>query len=411
MTATIEDATRGIAVPAATATKTGKPTNQRLYVLDLLRFSAAIMVLGYHLIPIVEFVYGVDADAYFGRLIAQGFRYGWMGVHLFFIISGFVICMSSWGRSASEFFISRVTRLMPAYVLAVLLTTALLTLWWPAAERPSPVAVLANLTMVQGLLGVPNIDTVYWTLLVELKFYLLFAIVVRLGLTYRRVVAFCLLWTTASLLVQVKNIGILSTVLEPTYTYFFVAGIVLYLMHRFGPNPLLWGMLVASWIFSTNSLRIVFAEHQVPMRFNVALVLLTVFFAVMTAIALGWFSWLRWRGSTTIGALTYPVYLVHFFLAYAILRKLHGRLPDAVLLVLTVATVLAVGYVIHRLVEQPVGRALRTSLRRAFADIRRADGVEPERRTDEPVVAGRAAGPSTFTGSFDGADRLPERAD
>jgi peptidoglycan/LPS O-acetylase OafA/YrhL len=39
---------------------------------------------------------------------------GWTGVYLFFLISGFVICMSAWGRSVGQFAASRITRLFPA---------------------------------------------------------------------------------------------------------------------------------------------------------------------------------------------------------------------------------------------------------------------------------------------------------
>jgi peptidoglycan/LPS O-acetylase OafA/YrhL len=40
--------------------------------------------------------------------------------------------------------------------------------------------------MTQDALHVAKVDGVYWTLFVELKFYVLFSIVVFLGLTYRR---------------------------------------------------------------------------------------------------------------------------------------------------------------------------------------------------------------------------------
>src|SRR5205814_249119 len=82
-----------------------------------------------------------------------------------------------WGRTLSEFFVSRVSRLVPAYVFAVLLTSAVLTLWPYAHNRPDAARVLYHTTMMEQFLNVPWIDTVYWTLFVELKFYLLFSIV------------------------------------------------------------------------------------------------------------------------------------------------------------------------------------------------------------------------------------------
>ena len=61
--------------------------------------------------------------------------------------------------------------------------------------------VAANLTMLQNPLGVHDIDPSYWTLAVELRFYLLFAIVLAIGVTYRRVVYFCVVWLAVSVFV------------------------------------------------------------------------------------------------------------------------------------------------------------------------------------------------------------------
>ena len=77
----------------------------------------------------------------------------------------------------------RVTRIMPAYLFAVLFTAGLLALWPLRDGRPEPSHVLLHLTFLQPFLKVPAFDIVYWTLFVELRFYLLFAILVWFGLT------------------------------------------------------------------------------------------------------------------------------------------------------------------------------------------------------------------------------------
>lgn len=45
------------------------------------------------------------------------------------MVSGFVICMSAWGRSVGDFAVSRVSRLFPAYWAAVAFTTLVLFNW------------------------------------------------------------------------------------------------------------------------------------------------------------------------------------------------------------------------------------------------------------------------------------------
>ena len=152
--------------------------------------------------------------------------YGWLGVELFFLISGFVICMSSIGHTLGEFVTSRITRLYPAYWFAIVLTTAVLLLW-PGQSRCRWSDVAVNLTMFQSGYDLPSVDAVYWTLWIELHFYVLFAIVVWRGVTYRRVATFCGAWLVASVIGRELG-GKWDTMLIADYAPFFVAGVAFY---------------------------------------------------------------------------------------------------------------------------------------------------------------------------------------
>ncbi|MCZ9342138.1 acyltransferase, partial [Streptomyces sp. TRM76130] len=85
--------------------------------------------------------------------------------------------------------------------------------------------VLLNLTMLQSGSAVPNVDGVYWTLWSELRFYLLFLIVVAMGLTYRRVVAFCCVWGAVAMLAPVSDLPLLELAANPDGAWFFIAGL------------------------------------------------------------------------------------------------------------------------------------------------------------------------------------------
>jgi peptidoglycan/LPS O-acetylase OafA/YrhL len=97
----------------------------------------------------------------------------------------------------------------------------------------------------------------------------------------------------------------------------------------------------------------------------------------MTAVALGWLSWLRWRGLMVLGALTYPLYLMHAQLSRVIIFHFHRSVQPVLLLCLLVVGVLVLAYLVHRLVERPVARYLRNGLRSSFARIRAADLTDP----------------------------------
>jgi peptidoglycan/LPS O-acetylase OafA/YrhL len=106
----------------------------------------------------------------------------------------------------------------------------------------------------------------------------------------------------------------------------------------------------------------------------------TLFFAVMTAVALGWFSWLRWRGAVVLGAVSYPVYLIHQMLGPVVIKTLQpyasARAAPGVFAA-AVAAVLVAGWLIHRFVERPVASWLGRHLALALQRIRRDELLAP----------------------------------
>ncbi len=176
----------------------------RLAAMDGLRLVAAVMVAAYHFLgtPTPHF-WGTTELRDFAPLLHEISRYGWLGVEFFFALSGFVICMSCWGRTPAQFTVSRIARLFPAYWCAVLLVVALVLASRWATGPPAPAStrtVLGNLTMAPGPLGLDLVAGVSWTLWVEARFYLLMAVLLVLGLSYRRTVTFCAAWLLAGVI-------------------------------------------------------------------------------------------------------------------------------------------------------------------------------------------------------------------
>jgi peptidoglycan/LPS O-acetylase OafA/YrhL len=340
-------------------------THPRLVVLDGLRLFAALAVVFFHYVGQEQRGWEVSTARLFGWLHPVA-SLGWLGVNLFFLISGFVICMSSWGRSLGQFFTSRVVRLYPAYWFAVLLTTAFVAVLPLRDGHRNALQVLVNLTMLQSPMGVPDVDPVYWTLWVELHFYLLFAVVVWRGVTYRRAVAFCLLWTVASVLVMARPSPLTEVLIGPGYASYFIAGIAMYLMHRFGPTVLLWGIVVCSWVLSEHQLSAMLTQQSakvgrdlgwwVPTLVNLGL------FVVMATVALGWLDRVRGRWLVVAGSLTYPLYLLHLEVGWTIILVLDPAIPHWPLLFAIVAAMLLLAWLVHRYVERPVAGWLKPRL-------------------------------------------------
>ncbi|WP_285428324.1 acyltransferase [Streptomyces sp. ISL-66] len=387
-------------VAAVSAPAAGK--RPRLAALDGLRLLAALMVVFHHYVG-----YGGNAvaaknawtkpvDVVFPTASWLA-SYTWTGVEFFFLISGFVICMSSWGRGLGEFFTSRVVRLYPAYWFAILATTAVVTLWPLVVQPLGPQDTLLNFTMLQEPFRVGSVDAVYWTLWVEVRFYLLFALVVWKGVTYRRVVLFCVLWTVASVLVTSGRAPLAAYVLMPEYSPYFIAGVAMYLMHRFRPTMLLWGIVAVSWLFSVRQVSLyndtLASSLGRTMDSKPAVVLMTLGYLVMIILALGGLSWVRGKWLTVAGATTYPLYLLHEHIGWTGIRLLRHHLSPWALVAAMTLGMLATAWLVHRFIERPLSAILKRGITRSLDPLRRNPASTGATGTAAATVMG--AGPAS----------------
>jgi peptidoglycan/LPS O-acetylase OafA/YrhL len=232
--------------------------------------------------------------------------------------------------------------------------------------KPRLYDFLGNLTMLQTPMGIADIDPVYWTLWVELTFYLLFGVVVWRGLTYGRLVLFCGVWTVASLFALHLDNETVTMFVSPTYSPYFIAGIAFYLMYRFRPTPLLWGIVGISWLLCTSyalntELGVLPWDSWHPRALAVFAVV-TAIFVLVAVVALGWTSGIRWRWLSTAGAMTFPLYLIHHVIGLLVLHRFRDALPPWAMIVVIASGMIALAYLFQRFVERPFGRWVRKAL-------------------------------------------------
>lgn len=155
------------------------PSSRRLDFLDCIRGFAASGVVLEHT--------GDKSLAAYKTFAFHTFSFGHFGVAIFFLTSGFVIPLSlERGGSLRKFWVSRFFRLYPAYWLSVIAATILLLLGVRSAEYSSygdHIArnFLVNLTMLQEFVRVPDAEGLYYTLAMELAFYLFFSLLFKFG--------------------------------------------------------------------------------------------------------------------------------------------------------------------------------------------------------------------------------------
>jgi peptidoglycan/LPS O-acetylase OafA/YrhL len=167
----------------ASALKQASPVTQRFGYIDAQRGLAALLVIWLHATEVFVQLPTSPAGVLLYELSAA-IDTGRIGVVLFFAISGFVIPSSlrAVGHQTTldalrVFFIRRVFRLYPAYWISVFGAALLgLYLMTPFSLQ----TVLLNLTMIQSMFGAPDVLGLYWTLRIELIFYVACALLFTL---------------------------------------------------------------------------------------------------------------------------------------------------------------------------------------------------------------------------------------
>ena len=328
----------------------------RIRALDGLRGIAALSVVLFHYTYFFGNAYGRSGSAF------VRFEQGQYGVDVFFIISGFVILMTlSRTETWKDFVVSRVSRIYPAYWAAVLLTFSVVSLAsLPGREATLPEA-LVNLTMLQDWLGAARVDGVYWTLSVELSFYALMLAAFGVGLI-KQPLLIGLIWLSAlplALLLFLLSFELparfLLFVLAVRYAHLFIAGMMfyeLYLGRKARPRYLLLAYCLIA--------------HAIWNGVGASFLVVSVAYAVIWLVVHGRLTVLGARPLVLLGAISYPLYLIHQNLGYVSLRFLEGDLglDPNISIVLTIGVVLLLAAAITITVERPAQAAIRGAYRK-----------------------------------------------
>ncbi|ANE52296.1 acyltransferase family protein [Flavisolibacter tropicus] len=358
---------------------TASASKGKLYGLDHLRTLAIVLVLIYH--------YRIF---FHPEWIDTVGKFGWTGVDLFFVLSGYLIAAQLFkqmaagkGLSLKQFFIKRSFRILPAYFVVV----AIYFLFPYVHERPALAPLWKYLTFTQNLgldLRTQGTFSHAWSLCIEEQFYLLLPLIL-LGLVYFNALkkGFWLLvgLFIAGLLIrlycyqvlllpQIENgaFGVLwyKWIYYPSYSrldgLLIGVGIAAFLQYKpvqakrilqYGNQLLVLGILIlaGAYFLCLDELSFGASVFGFP--------LISLGYGVMVLGALSPGSVLynyNSRTTTTIATLSYAIYLVHKFIIHITqdqLAKLGVDKNSNLMLGICVVTVLLGAWVLNRLVEKP----------------------------------------------------------
>lgn len=327
----------------------------RLIALDLVRFFAALAVVLYH------YTYNYESNSF--ATLSQFTRFGYLGVPLFFVISGYVIALSASNRSAFEFAISRFVRLYPAFWVGVAFTLLVISIY---GENPYSINhVVANLTMVGRYLGYENIDYVYWTLQEELKFYACVFLLLLVGV-FDKFRIWLSIWLALTVIFLLTNQPFFMWwFITPIYSSYFIAGVAFYLIQREGANRFnVFVLLVSLLVSSVRGFEQAASFIQDPGTATqlIAVSLIWIIYLSFYALIAGKLQLPKRNIYLTIGGLTYPLYLIHSKAGAVIIDNSRGLLSEGAAVSMTIALMLLVSYLIHIGVEKRVGAFLKVKL-------------------------------------------------
>jgi peptidoglycan/LPS O-acetylase OafA/YrhL len=336
--------------------------------IDGLRFIAIFSVILFHVYWMTTHVTGRVLTPSSVDVLLQPIRYGFRGVELFFVISGFILGLPfafyhlANGRKVSlrRYYLRRVTRLEPPYIVTLLaFYAAAMVLRTPDVTQPG---FWSGLLLRLGYLhtafrGVPTLNGVTWTLEVEVQFYLLaplLAGVFMLSAPWRRTLLAVLIGSFPILAPQVTVPNSQWTLIA--YAHFFLLGFLLADLHvsKLGPLRLAQRFVDFLGLLALLALFLVppSAYFTVAEPWLLAVMVLAAFHG-------NWFTrTLRQPLITLFGGMCYSLYLLHSpILSFVGQRVVHDGMSALVayarVAAIGVPAVLGAGILLYVFLERP----------------------------------------------------------
>jgi peptidoglycan/LPS O-acetylase OafA/YrhL len=337
------------------------------YFVDALRGIAALWVILFHA-PLegrLDLLTSVLPD----WVVAVVFDWGAFGVPIFFVLSGFVIAHSL--REAhinlayfEGFSLRRLARLTPPYYVSIVITIAFALLssyvkneaFAPGQEPLSFQRLLAHLFYLQDIFRLGHICDVYWTLCIEIQFYLVFCALLGLAqwLNYSRNLRFsrAVVFVPAALAAALFPMGVFGDTGRPIIFlplwHGFLLGVFAYWSWRDKLKPM---------YFYFYSALLVTAGAINSTKFSIVCVIVAILL-LQAGRSNCMEVWLKWRSLQFLGHISYSLYLTHtpiygavFFLGIKLLNR--NALSEAFCLLLGIFVCVGFAALMWQLVEKP----------------------------------------------------------
>ncbi|MBI9061925.1 MAG: acyltransferase [Marinilabiliaceae bacterium] len=326
--------------------------HNRLTVLDAFRGIAALAVVLYHYTIRYSLLYDFETPSFM-----QVFKYGYLGVHLFFIISGFVIFMTIQKNNTPLLFLyKRFTRLYPTYWICLIVTLLAVSIFSLTGRHISITASLINFSMFQEALNIPHVDGSYWSLTIELFFYLQIAFLLAL-----KSIKHLYYWATLFLLLFISNkiihIPLKSFYLNLHYSPLFLAGIFFYKL-KFLKTKWIDHIFIICCLISY----VFFSKSHAEQ------IIITLFFILFYFFVYNKLEFIGIKPLLFLGEISYALYLLHQNIGYIIMNVVRDYTNNYSIVLLTpIFFSIILAWLVTKYAERPLMKTLRnTSLLKLY---------------------------------------------
>ncbi len=252
-------------------------------------------------------------------------KYGYLGVELFFLISGFVILYSTQNRTTLEFIKKRFIRLYPMFWLGLITIFVAANLPFWSNKGPTLSKTLLNFTMLPTAFGGNWVDEAHWFLMRELQFYLVIIVILALGLGKRLPQIFPW-WAITICIWNLFNLPRFEVWYFSGYFALLTGGAIIFSIREWGATKLRIVGLLAAYICAMDtrmSKAAWLGEHR-SSSYNKYVIgmIVTVAFLLILATLSSKVSNFSFKWAAIAGAITYPLFLIHGRLGLLILQNL-----------------------------------------------------------------------------------------
>lgn len=291
----------------------------------------------------------------------QIINYGGFGVALFFLISGFVIPFALEQQKNIQFVINRIFRIWPTYIagLSITLAAMLIAHWYfKTPFIPTLKNIIYNMLLIFDLAGGHCIDGVAWTLVIEIKFYLLMMLVPRLlrdkAMSYIIITALIMVYTMF-LAFYTTDVGItFYTKVSKLFMFitFMFLGTGFYLLYRNKMKPsyfVLFTIYLLTLFFTQGYFNhYLFPDGQgVKSAYLSAFIIFSLFYVMQDKIIFP-------KIFNLLADISYPLYVIHSILGCIYMHIFLSYLPYPNLALSTcVIVVICIAYLLHKIIENP----------------------------------------------------------